>query len=129
MAQAFNGLAMDQPAGASKTNPYAAESWLEPWLIKHSEFYRKHLTRDGRRESKSTRRNSVVAEGLESRKNSVAVPEATTEATDALPGAVEETARPSVEAERTPSESETAASKKEKSVHGWRKGLAWLPHA
>ncbi len=121
-------MAMDQPAGASRTNPYAAESWLEPWLIKHSEFYRKHLTRDGRRESKSTRRHSIVAEGLESRKNSVAVPEATTGATETSPAAVEETTRPSVETERSPSETETAASKKEKTVHGWRKSFAWIPH-
>ncbi|KAK5198883.1 hypothetical protein LTR92_001354 [Exophiala xenobiotica] len=93
MAEGFNGMAMDQPAGSSRTNPYAAESWLEPWLIKHSGFYRKHVTRDGRRESKSTRRHSIVAEGLESRKNSVAVPEAEAAATDAIPAPAEEPRR------------------------------------
>ncbi|KAK5225479.1 hypothetical protein LTR47_009326 [Exophiala xenobiotica] len=93
MAEGFNGMAMDQPAGSSRTNPYAAESWLEPWLIKHSGFYRKHLTRGGRRESKSTRRHSIVAEGLESRKNSVAVPEAEAAATDAIPALAEEPRR------------------------------------
>ncbi|KAK7888105.1 hypothetical protein LTR67_008982 [Exophiala xenobiotica] len=99
MAEGFNGMAMDQPAGSSRTNPYAAESWLEPWLIKHSGFYRKHLTRDGRRESKSTRRHNIVAEGLESRKNSVAVPEAEATATDAAVPAPAEEPRRSVESD------------------------------
>lgn len=122
MAEGFNGLAMDQPAGTGK-RPYAAESWLEPWLIKHSGFYRKHFTHDGRRESKSTERHSIVAEGLESRNSSVAAPEAA--ATAAMPAPVEEP-RPSVEAS-TPAEAE-ASSKKEKLVYGWRKRIGWLPH-
>ncbi|KAK6379982.1 hypothetical protein LTS17_006056 [Exophiala oligosperma] len=119
MAEGFNGMAMDQPAGTSRTNPYAAESWLEPWLIKHSEFYRKHLTRDGRRESKSTRRHSIVAEGLESRKNSAALPENDSATTDAAPAPVEEP-RHSVEGESSASESESAP-KKTRPFHGWRK--------
>jgi len=90
MALAFNGMAMDQPAGMSATHPYAAESWLEPWLIKHSKFYRNHLTKNGRRESKSTVRHESIAAELDSRKNSVAVPEAETEATSAVPASVQE---------------------------------------
>jgi hypothetical protein len=75
MAQAFpNGFAIDQPTGSSQTNPYAAEAWVEPWLLKHSSFYRKHFTRDGRTESKASRRASVITAELESRRNSVAAP-------------------------------------------------------
>jgi len=122
MAEGFNGIAMDQPAGTGN-KPYVAESWLEPWLIKHSEFYRKHLTRDGRTEAKSTRRYSAVAEGLESRKNSVAIPE--NEATGATPAPVEQP-RQSVEAE-TPSEA-GSSSRKEKGIHGWRRSIGWFPH-
>ncbi|KIW12456.1 hypothetical protein PV08_09733 [Exophiala spinifera] len=126
MAQAFNGLAMDQPAGAGITNPYAAESWLEPWLLKHSEFYRKHLTRDGRHESKSTRRHSIVAEELESesRKHSVVVPESGNEATDAAPAPVEEP-RHSVESESPES---AKSSKKHRPFNGLRRSVGWFPH-
>jgi len=124
MAEAFNGqVLMDQPAGTGN-RPYAAESWFEPWLIKHSEFYRKHLTRDGRRESKSTRRHSVVTEGLESRKNSVAAPEA--EVTTATPAAVEEP-RTSTEAETTAVEHPETLNKKDR-VSAWRRSIGWLPH-
>jgi hypothetical protein len=73
MAGLYSGPVMlDYPATAERRPSYAAESWLEPWLIKHSGFYRNHFTRDGRQESKSARRQSVVSEGLASRKNSVA---------------------------------------------------------
>ena len=82
MAGLYSGpVQLDQPAGTGN-RPYAAESWLEPWLINHSAFYRTHFTRDGRRESKSSRRHSVVTEELESRRNSVALPEV--EATGAV---------------------------------------------
>ena len=75
MAGLYSGpVLLDQPEGTGN-RPYAAESWLEPWLIKHSDFYRTHFTRDGRRESKSTRRFSMVSEGLASRNNSIAVSE------------------------------------------------------
>ena len=64
--------AIDQKAGiASNANYYAADPWVEPFLLKF-EFYRKHFTRDGRRETKSTRRGSAADNMLESRKNSVA---------------------------------------------------------
>ncbi|OAP56917.1 hypothetical protein AYL99_09029 [Fonsecaea erecta] len=132
MAEAFNGqVLMDQPAGTGN-RPYAAESWLEPWLIKHSEFYRKHFTRDGRRESKSTRRHSVVTEGLESRKNSVAAPEveapaataaAETEGTSATPAPVEQP-RESVEAETA---AEATIAKKDR-FGSLRRSFAWVPH-
>lgn len=39
------------------------EPWLEPFLIKHSSWYRRHMTKAGRRESKAIKasRNSSVA--------------------------------------------------------------------
>jgi hypothetical protein len=61
-------------------DPQAAESWFEPLLLKSS-FYRKHFTRNGRRESKSTvRHNSIDAAISESRKNSVDAPVSDSEA-------------------------------------------------
>ncbi|EXJ62935.1 hypothetical protein A1O7_03379 [Cladophialophora yegresii CBS 114405] len=134
MAEAFNGqVLMDQPAGTGN-RPYAAESWLEPWLIKHSEFYRKHFTRNGRRESKSTRRHSIVTQGLESRKNSVAVPDAeaattsasVTEPTDATPAPVEQP-RTSTEAEAVALEHPETLNKKDR-VSAWRRSIGWFPH-
>lgn len=69
MAQAFpNAFNVDAAGAANSHNPYAAEAWLEPWLCKHSIFYRSHFTRDGRRESKSARRQSVIEQN--SRKSS-----------------------------------------------------------
>ncbi|KAK4938900.1 hypothetical protein LTR10_020723 [Elasticomyces elasticus] len=111
-------------AGSSRTNPYAAESWLEPWLTKHSEFYRKHLTRDGRRESKSTRRHSIVSDELESRKNSVAAPETESAVTNSNPASAEERR----ESANSESSGEEAASKKEEGHSGWRKSVGWVPH-
>ena len=73
MAQAFpNAFNVDASTSNNQdgANPYGADAWLEPWLCKHSAFYRKHLTRDGRMESKSARRGSLIE--AESRKNSVA---------------------------------------------------------
>ncbi|KAJ9612064.1 hypothetical protein H2200_003659 [Cladophialophora chaetospira] len=132
MAGAYNGMVLqDQPEGTGN-RPYAAEAWLEPWLVKHSEFYRNHFTRDGRRESKSTRRHSVVSEGLESRKNSVAVPESEPASAEAA-GPTEATAAP-VEQPRTSVEAEAAAvdhpetlNKKDK-VSAWRRSVGWIPH-
>ncbi|RMZ92259.1 hypothetical protein DV736_g470, partial [Chaetothyriales sp. CBS 134916] len=74
-------MAIDQKKGASRMHNAAAESWLEPLLLK-SDFYRTHFTRDGRRESKSTRRGSAIEDDIivrrasiaASRKSSVAVP-------------------------------------------------------
>jgi hypothetical protein len=39
------------------------EPWLEPFLVKHSAWYRRHLTKAGRRESKASKasRNASVA--------------------------------------------------------------------
>lgn len=73
MSQGFplNVGPIDAPKGTTH-DPTAAESWLEPLLLK-SNFYRKHFTRDGRRESKSTiRKQSIDAAMEESRKNSLA---------------------------------------------------------
>ncbi|RMD43061.1 hypothetical protein DV735_g1988, partial [Chaetothyriales sp. CBS 134920] len=64
-------LALDQKKGASHLSSVAAESWLEPLLLK-SDFYRKHFTRDGRRESKSTCRGSTIQEDIAVRKASIA---------------------------------------------------------
>lgn len=72
MSQGFpiNVGPVDAPKGTKDS--LAAESWLEPLLLK-SNFYRKHFTRNGRRESKSTvRKQSIDAIEAESRKNSVA---------------------------------------------------------
>ena len=72
MSQGFppNVGPIDAPKGTK--DPAAAESWFEPLLLKSS-FYRKHFTRNGRRESKSTvRKQSIDAEHAESRKNSLA---------------------------------------------------------
>ncbi|KIW96886.1 uncharacterized protein Z519_02277 [Cladophialophora bantiana CBS 173.52] len=131
MAEGFNGqVLMDQPAGTGN-RPYAAESWLEPWLIKHSEFYRKHFTRDGRRESKSTRRHSVVTEGLESRKNSVVVPEIEAAAATSTPEAEGTSATPApVEQPRESLDAEAAAqvvAKKDR-IGSLRRSIGWLPH-
>jgi len=128
MAGAYNGpVLQDQPEGTGN-RPYAAESWLEPWLTKHSDFYRKHFTRDGRRESKSTRRHSVVSEGLESRKNSVALPEseAASAAAEATPAPVEQP-RTSTEAEAAAAENPETLNKKDK-VSAWRRSVGWFPH-
>lgn len=131
MAEGFNGMAMDQPTGATKTNPHAAEAWLEPWLIKHSGFYRKHLAR-GREESKASRRHSEVSEALESRNNSVDAPiteqSVATGAgiSDALPVPVEQP-READEIE-TPAHEIEAETKKDKLLHSWRKHISWFPH-
>jgi hypothetical protein len=73
MSQGFpiNAGPIDQRKGGSPHDSLAAESWLEPLLLKSS-FYRKHFTRNGRRESKSTVRSmSIDASIEEARKNSV----------------------------------------------------------
>lgn len=115
---------MDQPAGAGITNPNAAESWLEPWLIKHSKLYRNHFTKGGRRESKSTVRNQSITEELESRNNSIAVPEVDGETTSAVPAPVEEP-KHSIDAESSEGESSV---KKGKGIHGLRRSVGWFPH-
>lgn len=129
MAEFYNGMAIDQPAGTARRNSHAADSWLEPWLIKHVSFYRKHLAKDGKAESHATRRHSVVSEALKSRENSVAepAPDAVvaaniafeeSQATDAAPAPVEQ-----------PREStEPEAERKEKTIHGWRRNIGWMPH-
>jgi hypothetical protein len=131
MAEFYNGMAIDQPAGTARRNSHAADSWLEPWLIKHVSFYRKHLAKDGKAESHATRRHSVVSDALKSRENSVAepAPDAVVgadiafeeaQATGAAPAPVEEQRRESSEA------SEATAGRKEKL--GWRKNIGWMPH-
>ncbi|RMZ81450.1 hypothetical protein DV738_g2170, partial [Chaetothyriales sp. CBS 135597] len=67
----MGGLALDQKKGASRLNHFATDAWLEPLLLK-SEFYRTHFTRDGRQESKSTRRGSSIQEDIAVRNASIA---------------------------------------------------------
>lgn len=58
---ASNGLAdvpIDHPQGDHNVG---AKPWLEPWLIKHSGFYRKHFTKNGDGLTKGERRASVVS--------------------------------------------------------------------
>jgi hypothetical protein len=117
MAQAFpNAFAVDQPEGSSRQSPYAADAFIEPWLLKHSEFYRKHLTKDGRHESKAGRRASQIT--VESRKNSI-------EATQPTPGAVaaaenaSERGAESIEEERLQQKAEESKETKK----GWRRHL------
>ena len=40
-----------------------AQPWLEPFLVKHSSFYRKHFTKDG--QTKTERRASVISQAEE----------------------------------------------------------------
>ena len=135
MGDYLNGVAIDQPAGTARHNSHAADSWLEPWLIKHVSFYRKHMTKDGQAESASTRRHSVVSNALRSRENSVAE-----QHEDQVSGALPvETApvqgRESVESEFR-AENEAASlpsspteSKKDKFVHSWKQSIVgWKPH-
>jgi len=65
---ALGPLAIDQH---SSNKTYGTQPWLEPFLIKHSSWYRKHMTREGRRESKAERRGSAASAMLESRRQSV----------------------------------------------------------
>jgi hypothetical protein len=88
MAQGFpNSFNVDS---GNSNSPYAAEAWIEPWLLKHSTFYRKHLTRDGRQESKSSRRASMIDAEIQSRKNSVAATERKDSEDSTAAGAVPE---------------------------------------
>lgn len=117
MAQAFpNAFAVDQPEGSARKNSYAADAFIEPWLLKHSDFYRKHLTRDGRRESKAGRRASQI--DIESRKNSVAAPQPTPGAVAAAEIASERGAE-SIEEERQQQKAEETKETKK----GWRRHL------
>lgn len=80
MSQGFPPNVGPIDAPKDSKDPAAAEAWLEPLLLK-SNFYRKHFTRDGRRESKSTVRNqSITAASNESRKSSLDAPAAEAEA-------------------------------------------------
>jgi hypothetical protein len=53
------------------------EPWLEPFLVKHSSWYRRHLTKAGRRESKSnsSRNSSVTTPYTEAPKRNASVDE------------------------------------------------------
>jgi hypothetical protein len=59
---AANGMAdvpVDHPKGDHNVG---AKPWFEPWLIKHSSFYRKHFTKNGDGLTKTERRQSVVSQ-------------------------------------------------------------------
>lgn len=59
---AANGLADVPIDHATDDHNVGAKPWLEPWLIKHSSFYRKHFTKNGDGMTKSERRASVVSQ-------------------------------------------------------------------
>ena len=58
-APIVTNLPIERP---DETGSHFTEPWFEPFLVKHSSWYRRHLTKVGRRESKSnSSRNSSVA--------------------------------------------------------------------
>jgi len=126
MAEFFGAMARDQPAGTARRDSHASDSWLEPWLIKHVSFYRKHFSEDGKAESHATRRHSVISEALKSRENSVAEPSA--QATGVVPAPVEEQRREGEEPEPQSAASEATTEKKSKHGHNWRGSIGWMPH-
>lgn len=75
---AANGMA-DVPVDHTKEDRnVGAKPWLEPWLIKHSSFYRKHFTKNGDGMTKTERRASVISQDEERiRRQSAATDEST----------------------------------------------------
>jgi len=72
---AANGMA-DVPVDHPKDDHnVGAKPWLEPWLIKHSSFYRKHFTKNGDGMTKSERRASVISQEERIRRQSAATDE------------------------------------------------------
>ena len=69
---AANGMA-DIPVDHPKGDRVGAKPWLEPWLIKHSSFYRKHFTKNGDGLTKTERRASVISQDEERIKRQSAV--------------------------------------------------------
>lgn len=141
MAGLYSGLPIDQPSAEARRDSHASEAWVEPWLIKHVGFYRKHMTKDHKGEPATERRQSLIAEDLQkaSRENSVAAEgtaatasaaaPAVAPAVAAVPGPVEQEARGSTESADSAHVPEPATTtKKDKVLHGWRKRMGWLPH-
>jgi len=64
---AANGLANVPPDHATNSEPtgVGSQPWLEPFLIKHSKFYRKHFTKNGDGMTKTERRASVISQDEE----------------------------------------------------------------
>jgi hypothetical protein len=60
-----------------ESGSHFTEPWLEPFLVKHSSWYRRHLTKAGRRESKSnsSRNSSVTTTSTEAPKRNASVDE------------------------------------------------------
>jgi hypothetical protein len=57
-APIITDLPIERPG---ESGSHFTEPWLEPFLVKHSSWYHRHLTKAGRRESKSnSSRNSSV---------------------------------------------------------------------
>jgi hypothetical protein len=57
-APIITNLPIERP---DESGSHFMEPWLEPFLVKHSSWYRQHMTKAGRRESKSeSSRNSSV---------------------------------------------------------------------
>jgi len=63
-APMITNLPIERP---DETGSHFMEPWLEPFLLKHSSWYRRHMTKTGRRESKSksTRNSSVTTTSTE----------------------------------------------------------------
>ena len=57
-APSITNLPIERP---DESGSHFVEPWLEPFLVKHSSWYRRHMTKAGRRESKSkSDRNSSI---------------------------------------------------------------------
>jgi hypothetical protein len=63
-APIITNLPIERP---DESGSHFTEPWLEPFLVKHSSWYRQHLTKAGRRESKSksSRNSSVTTTNME----------------------------------------------------------------
>lgn len=147
MAGLYSGsLALDQPSGEGRRDSHSSEPWVEPWLIKHVGFYRKHMTKDNQGEAAAERRHSLMTEDKTSRESSVAGPSnhvaeavgvsnndaAVHEpvATEAAPREPESQQQVPVNSEHQGESPEPAehAPTKETTARGWRKRMSsWRP--
>ncbi|RVX69127.1 hypothetical protein B0A52_06840 [Exophiala mesophila] len=141
MAGLYSGiLAIDQPSGAGRRDSHASEPWVEPWLIKHVGFYRKHMTKDNHGEPAADRRHSLMTVDKTSRESSVAGP--SNEVAEAAnntavsepvapeaPPLVSESSEGRVEIGHegeSPDPAEHAPTK-ENATRRWRKRISWRP--
>ena len=74
----MNGIADVPPDHPADGNRVGTQPWLEPFLIKHSKFYRKHFTKHGDGMTGSERRQSMISQDEEYiRRASVATDDST----------------------------------------------------